>query len=90
MALCLWQPTLARAETLDKQTALQMVLRNNPTYQAALADISAADGARLQASLLPNPDAVIEIENFAGEDEQESFDGAEITFGIEQTIELGR
>lgn len=89
LALCLWQPTLTRAETLDKQTALQMVLQNNPTYQAAIAGISAEDGARLQASLLPNPDAVIEIENFAGEDEQESFDGAEITFGIEQTIELG-
>lgn len=89
LAVLLWQPTLAGAETLDKQAALQRALQNNPTYMAALAEIDAADGSRLQASLPPNPDAVFEIENFAGEDEQEGFDGAEITLGIEQTIEMG-
>jgi len=89
LAMLLWQPTLAGAETLDKQAALQMALQNNPTYKAALAEIDAADGSKLQASLPPNPDAVFEIENFAGEDDQEGFDGAEITLGIEQTIELG-
>lgn len=89
LAMLLWQPTLAGAETLDKQAALQMALQNNPTYKAALAEIDAADGSKLQASLPLNPDVVFEIENFAGEDEQEGFDGAEITLGIEQTIELG-
>jgi len=89
LAMLLWQPTLAGAETLDKQAALQRALQNNPTYKAALADIHAADGSRLQASLPPNPDAVFEIENFAGEDEQDGFDGAELTLGIEQTIEMG-
>ena len=89
LAVLLWQPTLAGAETLDKQAALQRALQNNPTYKAALADIDAADGSRLQASLPPNPDAVFEIENFAGEDEQDGFDGAEFTLGIEQTIEMG-
>ena len=89
LAMLLWQPTLAGAEQLDKQMAFQIALLNNPTYKAALADIDAADGVKLQASLLPNPDAVLEIENFAGEDENEGFDGAEITLGIEQTIEVG-
>ncbi|MGH1374556.1 MAG: TolC family protein [Cellvibrionaceae bacterium] len=89
LAMLLWQPTLAGAETLDRQTVLQRALQNNPTYQAALAEIDAADGAKLQASLSPNPDAVFEIENFAGENEQKGFDGAEFTFGIEQTIEIG-
>ena len=87
--MLLWQPTFAGAETLDKQAALQMALQNNPAYKAALAEVDAADGSKLQASLSPNPDAVFEIENFAGEDDQEGFDGAEITLGIEQTIELG-
>ena len=64
LAVLLWQPTLAGAETLDKQAALQRALQNNPTYKAALANIDAADGSRLQASLPPNPDAVFEIENF--------------------------
>ncbi len=89
LVILLWQPTLATAETLDKQTVFERVLKNNPTYQAALADINAADGNRAQASLPINPSAVVEIENFAGENEQEGFDGAEFTFGIEQTIEIG-
>ena len=89
MAVLLWQPTMANADGLDKETALRKALQNNPTYMAALAAIDAADGSRLQASLPPNPDAVFEIENFAGEDENEGFDGAELTLGIEQTIEMG-
>ncbi|MBG78805.1 MAG: hypothetical protein CL570_07255 [Alphaproteobacteria bacterium] len=89
MAVLLWQPAIANAEDLDKETAFQKALQNNPTYTAALANIDAADGSRLQASLPPNPDAVFEIENFAGDDENEGFDGAELTLGIEQTIELG-
>lgn len=89
MAMLLWQPAMANADSLDKETAFQKALQNNPTYTAALATIDAADGSRLQASLPPNPDAVFEIENFAGEDENEGFDGAELTLGIEQTIEMG-
>ena len=89
MAVLLWQPTLANADGLDKETAFQKALQNNPTYTAALATIDAADGSRLQASLPPNPNAVFEIENFAGKDEKEGFDGAELTLGIEQKIEIG-
>jgi cobalt-zinc-cadmium efflux system outer membrane protein len=83
------QPHNALAETMNKQMAFQKALQNNPSYIAALADIDMADGERLQASLLPNPNAILEVENFAGDDEQEGFDGAEITLGIEQTIEIG-
>ena len=83
------QPHNALAETMNKQMAFQKALRNNPSYMAALADIDMADGERLQTSLLLNPNAIIEVENFAGENEQEGFDGAEITLGIEQTIEIG-
>ena len=83
------QPHNALAETMNKQMAFQKALQNNPSYVAALAHIDMADGERLQASLLPNPNAILEVENFAGDDEQEGFDGAEITLGIEQTIEIG-
>ena len=89
LILLLWQPQSANAETLDKHTAFKKALQNNPTYIAALADIDAADGRRQQASLSPNPNALFEIENFAGKNEQEGFDGAELTLGIEQTIEIG-
>lgn len=79
----------AFAEPLDKEAALEMALKNNPRLSAALARIEGAEGSRLQASLMPNPEAMLEIENFGGEDEREGFDGAEATLGIEQEIELG-
>tara|TARA_R110002124_G_scaffold149220_1_gene314928 strand:+ start:65101 stop:66384 length:1284 start_codon:yes stop_codon:yes gene_type:complete len=89
LAVFLWQPILAHAEALDKQTALHMALQNNPTYMAARAAINAADGARLQASLLPNPEGFFDVENFAGDKNQQGFDGSEITLGIAQKIEMG-
>lgn len=78
----------AFAEPLDKDAALSLALKNNPRLSAALARIEGAEGERLQASLMPNPEAVLEIENFGGEDEQEGFDGAETTLGLEQEIEI--
>ncbi len=79
---------MAFAEPLDKETALSLTLKNNPRLSAALARIEGAEGERLQASLMPNPQAMLEIENFGGEDEQEGFDGAEATLGLEQEIEI--
>lgn len=78
----------AFAEPLDKEAALSLALKNNPRLSAALARIEGAEGERLQASLMPNPQAMLEIENFGGEDDQESFDGAETTLGLEQEIEV--
>lgn len=78
----------AFAEPLDKEAALSLALKNNPRLSAALARIEGAEGERLQASLMPNPQAMLEIENFGGEDDQEGFDGAETTLGLEQEIEI--
>lgn len=78
----------AFAEPLNKEAALSLALKNNPRLNAALARIEGAEGERLQASLMPNPQAMLEIENFGGEDDQESFDGAETTLGLEQEIEI--
>ena len=58
----------AFAEPLEKEAALTMALKNNPRLNAALARIESAEGERLQASLMPNPEAMLEIENFGGED----------------------
>ncbi len=79
----------AFAEPLEKEAALTMALKNNPRVNAAIARIESAEGMRLQASLIPNPEVMLEIENFGGEDERNGFDGAEATLGIEQEIELG-
>lgn len=90
VAMCMSPSTQVNAQTMDKQTAFIKALENNPTYRAALAEVQSAEGRKRQSSVLPNPEAVFEIENFAGEDDLEGFDGAELTFGIEQTIEIGR
>lgn len=89
LALLLFQPMTANSGTLNKETALRRALQNNPSYKASLSNIDAAAGSRLQASLSPNPNATFEVENFAGENEQKDLDGAELTLGIEQTIEIG-
>ena len=59
---------MAFAEPLNKETALSVALKNNPRLSAALARIEGAEGERLQASLMPNPEAVLEVENFGGEE----------------------
>ncbi len=69
--------------------ALNLALKNNPSLAAFAEEIRAKDAAALQAGLLPNPDLAVEVENFAGEDELEGFDGAETTIALSQLIELG-
>ena len=77
------------AEQLDNEAVVSLALKNNPRLSAAMARIEGAEGDRLQASLMPNPEGVFEIENFGGEDDQQGFDGAETTLGLEQEIEVG-
>jgi len=84
----LCSPILCLAETLDKQAALKQALQNNPSYKAALSQIEVAAGERSQASLLPNPQTVFEIENLGGSGERKGFERTEITLGLEQKIEL--
>lgn len=84
--LCCSAPSFA--ETIDKQTALKRALQNNPSYKAALSRIKAAAGERTQASLLPNPNTVFELENFGGSDRRKGFERTELTLGVEQKIEL--
>ncbi len=69
--------------------ALALVLEKNPTLVAYSAEIRARDAAALQAGLLPNPEIGVEVENFAGEDDLQGFEGAETTIALSQLIELG-
>ena len=71
--LFLSSPMPSLAQTLDKQSALKQALLNNPSYKAALLEIEAAAGERSQASLLPNPSTVFEIENIGGSGQREGF-----------------
>ena len=81
--------SLSAAQTLDKETAIKFALEHNPGLRAALSQIQNMEGKRIQAGLRPNPEAVLELENFAGSNQREGFENLELTFALEQKIELG-
>jgi len=76
------------AQTLDKETAINLALKNNPRFSVSISQIQNMEGKRIQAGLRPNPEAVLELENFAGTNQREGFENVELTFALEQKIEL--
>ncbi|MGH8598284.1 MAG: TolC family protein, partial [Gammaproteobacteria bacterium] len=52
-------------------------------------EIRAADGRLVQAGLRPNPEASIELENFAGSGTRRGFNSEEATLQVSQLVELG-
>lgn len=73
--------------TLDE--ALRRGFASAPVLAQARAGIDVERGRLTQARSFPNPEAVIEAENFAGNRDFSGFDGAEVTVSIEQPIEIG-
>jgi cobalt-zinc-cadmium efflux system outer membrane protein len=81
--------TVRAEEVLTLQQALGRALEKNPELAAYAADIRAADGRRLQAAVLPNPEVGVEFENLAGSGDFTGIDSAETTLQLSQLIELG-
>mgnify|MGYP002835804278 FL=1 len=83
-------PLQSKAQNLetDLYPVFQIVLENNPDIKMNLASIMSAEGQALQAGLRPNPQAIMELENFGGDDDFSGVDGAELTLGVEQEIEI--
>ena len=71
------------------EQALGFVLSGNPQLKRLESEISARDGAAIQARLLPNPEIGTDVENFAGQGEMKGFDSAETTIYLSQLIETG-
>ncbi len=70
---------------LALRTALALALLRNPSLAAASLDVRAAEARRLQAGLLPNPEASYEVENSGG-----TLHGVEErTLALSQLVELG-
>jgi len=69
--------------------ALSLATMHNPELKAFSWNVRAAEARQLQASLQPNPELEVEVENFAGSDELSGFDGAETTIQLSQLIEIG-
>ncbi len=89
IAMMILSVSQARAEnelTLDQ--AYNLVLNQNPLVQSYQARYIGAEGNRIQQSLLPNPEASFEVENFAGDEGRSGVDDAELTLGIAQKIEI--
>lgn len=80
-------PTQAQS-TLTLEQAYANFLSQNPQVQSYKARVMAAEGHRLQKSLIPNPVAIFEAENFSGNGPRNGLDAAEYTLGIEQQIDI--
>lgn len=72
------------------EQALELALEHSPELKAFSLDVSAAQAARLQASLRPNPELEVEVEEVGGTGDRSGFDGAETTIAVAQPIETGR
>jgi cobalt-zinc-cadmium efflux system outer membrane protein len=77
------KPGFERKLTLKE--AISRALAYNPAVKAAFIEIEARHGEELQAGVKPNPELLVEVENFAGGRAQ----SVETTFSLTQAIELG-
>lgn len=81
---------LAVADSPKVSTLEQVIARvqgSNPTLQSSKHRALAIEALVRQASLLPNPEIVVEAENFGGD--LDGFGESEITVALSQRIELG-
>jgi cobalt-zinc-cadmium efflux system outer membrane protein len=69
--------------------ALALALEHNPRLSVFDLDIRVAEAKALQASLRPNPELGLDIENFAGSGEFSGFGSSEVTLSLSQLFELG-
>lgn len=74
--------------TPDYHTLLRQA-RSAPRLATGEADVAAAEARAQQARAWNNPTLSIEAEDFGGRGALQGFDGAETTFTIGQTFELG-
>ena len=68
--------------------ALALALIHNPELRAFSWDVRISEARQLQASLRPNPELEVEVEEVAGSGERSDFDAAETTIQLSQLIEL--
>ncbi|MGQ0673887.1 MAG: TolC family protein, partial [Hyphomicrobium sp.] len=76
-------------EGLMLREAVGRALAHHPAIASAHREIEAQEGEAYQSGLRPNPELLLEVENFAGSKDKSSFDAAEETASLTQLIELG-
>lgn len=94
-----WQPVVEAApnhhavpeytSTLMFGQAVQRVVTYSPAIKAAFVEIQARRGEELQASVKPNPELKVDIEDFLGSSPYSGFQSSQETITVAQLIELG-
>ena len=78
----------AKPATLVLDQAIAWALEKSPVLGASRSRADAATASRSQAGALPNHELSIEAENIYGDGPYDGTDAAEITYGVEQLVEL--
>ena len=74
---------------LSLNEAVEIALKNNPNLTVYEYDIESLEKQKLQASLITNPEADFEVENFLGGNELSGLKGSEFTLSASQLFEFG-
>lgn len=77
------------AEEITMTEAIETALKNNPNLKVFEYEITTLEKQKIQAGLIPNPEAEFEAENFLGGKELSGFKGSEYTLLGSQLFELG-
>lgn len=80
--------TISTPSALILEKAIIFALKNSPVLAASGSRAEAAEAGRSQAGALPNPEIQLEAGNIYGDGPYESLDGAELTYGVSQLVEL--
>lgn len=78
----------AAPASLVLEQAIAWALENSPALGASSARADAATASRSQAGALPNPELSVELDNIYGDGPYDGLDGADITYGVSQLVEL--
>lgn len=74
---------------ISLSNAVNTALINNPNLKAFKYEISSLEGIKIQAGLIPNPEADFEAEDFLGRKDLGGFRGSQYTLSASQLFELG-
>lgn len=80
---------LSPNENLTAAQAVELALEFNPRLKASAFDIGRAEARSAQATLLPNPEIEVEVEDFGGSGEFRGDTSLETTLAVSQLVQLG-
>ncbi|MBN1165231.1 MAG: TolC family protein [Candidatus Krumholzibacteriota bacterium] len=81
--------TIEPSGILTMRQALALALLRNPRLRSYSWKVRETEARRLEASLRPNPELAIEVEEVGGPGKRREFDGALFTLQLSRLIELG-